>query len=94
MKTNDSVGVLYNFKNGTVQVTNLDNTVVTGNYTLANNNLAITINNHTDNFQVDTLNENLLFLKEQIQNAPYTNNGTTYTSAKEVFDLQLKCACQ
>lgn len=97
-KTGDSVGVAFNFKNGQVQITDLNNNVKSGTYSISQSNtggqlLNITFNNQTETYSIDTLTENLFYFSQQKLNVTYTNNGTQYPAAKEVTTVNLHCDC-
>lgn len=97
-KTGDSVGVAFDFKNGQVQLTGLDNNIKSGTYSITQSNtgdqlLNLTFNNHTETYNIDTLTENLFYFSQQKLNVTYINNGTQYPAAKEITTVNLHCDC-
>jgi hypothetical protein len=97
-KTTDSVGVAFNFKNGQVQITDLNNNVKSGTYSITESNtggqlLNLTFNNQTETYGIDSLTENLFYFSQQKLNVTYTNNGTQYPAAKEITTVNLHCDC-
>ena len=97
-KTPDSAGVAYKFQNDQIQITNLDNTIKQGTYSITKSNaggqlLNLTFNNHTDTFNIDTLTESLLYFHGEKANAVYIDNGVQHNAAKEVTSVYLHCDC-